>query len=116
MKVISIYRINPENFQGPPTQEMIEKMGALINEMTASGKMIDTGGVVPNGLTSRVRRNGNGSLKVTDGPFTETKEIVGGFAVFDVASKEEVLELTERFLELTGTGECELIEVTGPGE
>jgi len=116
VKVISIYRISPNAAQSPPTPEMIAKMGALINEMQSAGVLVDTGGIIPNGITARVRANGNGSFNVTDGPFTETKEIVGGFAVFEVASKEELLKWTERFLSLTGTGECELIEVTGPPE
>ena len=114
MKVVSIYRIRPDAAQTPPTAEMMSNMGALIDEMKSAGVLIDTGGVIPNGITARVRANGNGSFSVTDGPFTETKEIVGGFAVFEVSSKEELLQWTERFLSLTGTGECELIEVTGP--
>ncbi len=114
MKVVSIYRISRDAVQSPPTPEMIANMGALINEMQSAGVLVDTGGVIPNGITARVRANGNGSISVTDGPFTETKELVGGFAVFEVASKEELMKWTERFLALTGTGECELIEVTGP--
>ncbi len=116
MKVVSIYRIKPDAAQSPPTPEMMANMGALIDEMKTAGVLIDTGGIIPNGITARVRANGNGSFNVTDGPFTETKEIVGGFAVFEVASKDELLKWTERFLSLTGTGECELIEVTGPPE
>jgi hypothetical protein len=68
----------------------------------------------PETMISRVRNSGNGSFTVTDGPFTETKEVIGGFAVFDVSSREGALELTERFLSLAGPGVCELIEVTGP--
>lgn len=114
MKVVSIYRIPADAAQSPPTSEMMANMGALINEMMTAGVLIDTGGVIPNGITARVRANANGTFSTTDGPFTETKEIVGGFAVFEVASKEELLKWTERFLALTKTGECELIEVTGP--
>ena len=102
--------------QSPPTPEMIAKMGKLIEEMKTAGALVDTGGIIPNGIRARVRANGNGSVNVTDGPFAETKEVVGGFAVFEVASKDEVLKWTERFLALTGTGEVELIEVTGPSE
>jgi hypothetical protein len=114
MKVISIYRLDPERLKEAPSQETIEKMGALIGEMQASGLLVDTGGVIPNGMISRVRHNGNGSFSVTDGPFAETKEVVGGFAVFDVSSREEALQATERFLSIAGSGVCELIEVTGP--
>jgi hypothetical protein len=116
MKVISIYRLDPQRYNEPPSPDTMEKMGALIGELQASGVLVDTGGVIPNGMLSRVRRDGNGSLSVTDGPFTETKEVVGGFAVFDVASREQALQLTERFLSIAGPGVCELIEVSGPPE
>lgn len=118
MKIISIFRHNfdPAQAQAPPSPELMEQMGALIGEMMAAGKLVNTGGVVPNGVATRVRHNGNGSFNVTDGPFTETKEVVGGFAVFDVESKEEAVQWTERFLSIAGPGVCELIEVSGPDE
>lgn len=116
MKIVSIYRLDPSRMQEPPSAEMFEKMGALIDEMRASGLLVDTGGVVPSGMLTRLRKGGNGSFSVTDGPFTETKEVVGGFAVFDVASREEALAAARRFLEIAGPGECELIEVTGTPE
>jgi hypothetical protein len=116
MKIISIYRLDPQRMQEPPSQETIEKMGALITELQTEGVMVDTGGVIPNGMMSRVRHNGNGSFSVMDGPFTETKEVIGGFAVFDVSSRDEAIRLTERFLSLAGPGVCELIEVGGPPE
>jgi hypothetical protein len=114
MKILSIYTFDRGANQGPPSNDMIEKMGALIGEMTAAGVLVDTGGVIPTGLSARVRHTGNGSFNVTDGPFAETKEVVGGFAVLNVASKEDAVRWTERFLSLTGTGTCNLIEVSGP--
>lgn len=113
MKIVSVFRLDPQNIK-PPTPEMMAQMGALIGEMQAAGALVDTGGVVPSGVNARVRHNGNGSFAVTDGPFAETKEVVGGFAVFDVASKDEAVKWTERFLSLAGPGVCELIEVSGP--
>ncbi len=114
MKVVSIFRLDPSRMQQPPSPGTYEKMGALITEMQSSGVLVDTGGVIPNGMLTRVRHSGNGSYSVTDGPFAETKEVVGGFAVFDVDSREQALECTRRFLDIAGPGECELIEVTGP--
>lgn len=112
MKIVSIYRMNPEAFAAGPRPELHEQMGQLIAELIASGELVDTGGIIPEGLLTRVRLNGNGSFAVTDGPFTETKEIVGGFALFNVPTRERAIALTERFLALTGSGECELIEVS----
>ena len=112
MKIVSIYRTDPKNFESAPPADMHEKMGKLIARLIASGELVDTGGVVPTGMLTRVRLNGGGTFSVTDGPFTETKELVGGYALFNVPSRERALELTEEFLAVTGHGECELIEVS----
>ena len=112
MKIVSIYRTDPKNFENGPAPDMHEKMGKLIEKFIASGELVDTGGVVPAGMLKRVRLNANGSFSQTDGPFTETKELVGGYALFDVVSHERAIELTKEFLSVTGHGECELIEVT----
>lgn len=116
MKIVSIYRMNPETFAAGPPPGMHEKMGALIGELLASGELVDTGGVIPEGMSIRVRFNGNGSFAVTDGPFAESKEIIGGYALFNVPSRERAMELTERFLSVTGSGECELIEVSSAND
>src|SRR5579863_6239615 len=114
MKFISIFTLDPTNPPPPPDERMYQQMGALIGELMKSGKMLDTGGVMPSGESARVRR-ANGKVSVTDGPFTESKEVVCGFAVFDVESKNEAVELTGRFLALVGTGTCELHEVAPIG-
>ena len=71
-------------------------MGALVGEMMQSGVLVDTGGTSPTNVQFRAQRT-NGSFSVTDGPFTESKEIVGGFAVFDVKSKQEMIDAARRF-------------------
>ena len=86
-------------------------MGRLINELMSEGVLLDTGGVSDGGSSLRVQRAG-GKVSVTDGPFTETKEIVGGFAIFKVNSKDEAIALTRRFLEIAGDGMSELHEVS----
>ena len=110
MKFVSIFRFDPTRATQPDAAKYAE-MGRLIGEMRAAGVLVDTGGVMPNGATIRVRRDG-AQTSVTDGPFTETKEVVGGFAVLDVASKDEALDWTRRFLDCAGDGVSELIEVT----
>ena len=74
-------------------------MAKLGEEGTKSGLLIETGGLTPTALGARVRISG-GKLTVTDGPFAETKEVIGGYAVFQVGSKAEAIEQTMRFMEL----------------
>ena len=112
MKFVSIFKLDPSTFSaGPPDEKTIVAMDRLVKEMMESGVLVDTGGVLPAGASMRVQRSGE-RLTVTDGPFTESKEIVGGFAVLQVHSKDEALACTRRFLEVVGSGTCELHEVS----
>ena len=108
MRFLSIFKTPERNT--PPTQEMIEAMGKLIVEMKQAGTLIATEGCLPTALGARVRRT-NGSFAVTDGPFTEAKEVVGGFALIEATSKEHAIELTKTFLKVAGDGECELRQI-----
>ena len=91
----------------PPTQEEFEKMGELIEEMADAGVLIATDGLLPSALGARVRR-ADGSYSVTDGPFAETKELIAGFAIVDVDSKETAVDLAKRFLAIAGDGVSEI--------
>ena len=91
----------------PPTQDEIAKMGMFIEEMAKSGVLLATDGLQRSSKGARVRLSG-GKLTVTDGPFTETKELIAGFAIVQVKSKAEAIELAERFLKLAGDGESEI--------
>jgi hypothetical protein len=91
----------------PPTQDEMAKMGAFIGELAQSGVLLATDGLQPSSKGARVRLS-NGKLTVTDGPFTETKELIAGFAIVQVKSKAEAIELAERFLKLAGDGESEI--------
>jgi len=82
-------------------------MVRLIEEGLKAGWLLGTEGCLPSELGARVRRTG-GEITVTDGPFAESKEVVGGFALLEVQSKAEAVELTRRFLSVSGDGECEL--------
>jgi hypothetical protein len=86
------------------------EMGKLIEEMTKAGTLLATEGCLPSIMGARVRRAGK-KLTVTDGPFTESKEVIGGFALLQAKSKAEAIELTKRFLNVAGDGECELRQV-----
>jgi hypothetical protein len=111
MKFISIYTTSPANWSTPPTERDIAEMGALIGEMRQAGALLDTGGVMSGGSSVRVDLHAD-NVTVTDGPFTEAKEVVGGFAVLEVASKDEAVAWTRRFLECAGDGTVELHELS----
>ena len=85
-------------------------MGKLVEESFKSGVLLATEGCLPSAAGARVRLSG-GKITVTDGPFTETKEIVGGFALIKAESKQEAIEFTKRFLRIAGDGETEIRQV-----
>lgn len=105
MRFLSIFKAVERN--SPPTQAEMDAMGKLIEQGFKAGWLLSTEGCLPTALGARVRRSGK-KVTVTDGPFTEAKEVVGGFAIFNVKSKEEAVRLTREFLATAGDGECEL--------
>jgi hypothetical protein len=105
-----------------PSKAFLEAMDQLIKEMAKDGcVMVEGVGLHPTSAGARVRL-ADGNLSVTDGPFTEAKEVVGGFAIFDAPSKAEMLKWTQRFMALHKAhlpgweGECEVRQIAGPGE
>lgn len=83
----------------PPPQALMDAIGKLGEEAARKGVMVEMGGLLPSAMGARVRLTG-GRLTVTDGPFTEAKEVIGGYAVYAVKSKEEALEWARRFMAL----------------
>ena len=108
MRFLSIYKTEETN--QTPTLEHVTRMQQLIEEGMKGGWLISTEGCLPSAKGARVRRS-SGKTVVTDGPFTESKELVAGFAILEAASKQEAIELTRKFLEVAGGGECELRQV-----
>lgn len=106
MRFMSLYRPGFESTEAP-SQEHIEAMGRLINEMITAGTLIDTGGMQHSSTGFRVEKTG-ARVTVTDGPFCEAKEVIGGYAILEARDKEHAVELSRRFLELVGGGQCEL--------
>ena len=82
-----------------PSQELIDRIMRLGEKASGEGVMVAMGGLAPTVLGARARLSKNGKITVTDGPFTEAKEVIGGFAIYDVPSKQVALEWTRRFLE-----------------
>ena len=114
MRFLSIYK-SAETGQ-PPTQEEMGRMGALIEKFMKTGELVATEGCLPTTLGARVRKDGS-KVTVKDGPFTESKEVVGGFAILQARSKEHAIELAKQFLEVAGEGECELRQIyEGPAQ
>lgn len=107
--------------QGPPPKSLIDAITKLGEEETKAGTMLGTGGLAPTGQGARVRLSG-GRVSVIDGPFTESKEVVGGYAQFELKSKEEAIESAVRFMELHKKhwpgweGETEVRQMFEPGE
>ena len=95
----------------PPDDKQLAEMGAFIAEMSKAGVLLATGGLDPHG--TRITSSG-GKVTVTDGPFTEAKEAVVGFALVEVRSKEEAIELSRRFWQIVGDGEGVIQQVFGP--
>ena len=108
MKFLSMYKSVEKNV--PPSQEAMVRMGKLVEEGMKAGWLLATEGCLPSALGARVRST-NGKLSVTDGPFTESKEVVGGFAILRANSKEEAIQLAKDFLAVVGEGECELRQI-----
>lgn len=84
---------------GPPPAELIDAIGKLIEEAVNSGTMVSFGGLKPTSSGVRLRIT-KGTVTTTDGPFTEAKEVIGGFSIYNFASREEALEEARRFTEL----------------
>jgi hypothetical protein len=105
MRFLSVHKTSERG--GPPTQEEMAKMGKLIEEGMKAGFLLAVEGCMPSATGARIRLS-NGKLSVTDGPFTESKEVIGGLALLQANSKEEALELVKQFLHTAGDGECEL--------
>ena len=113
MKYLSFVRSSEKYRNAQPPAAMMEAMGQLIEKYTKQGALVDTGGLAPSREGFRMRL-ANGHLTTTDGPFAESKEIIGGWAILKADTKAEILRLTTEFLELHRNywpefeGECEV--------
>jgi len=85
--------------QGPPPAGFMEVMAKLGEDAAKAGTMVLSGGLAATAASTRVRLS-KGQIRAIDGPFTEAKEVFGGYAVFELKSKEEAIERTQRFMEL----------------
>jgi hypothetical protein len=108
MRYLSIYKAPETNT--PPSLEHMARMEKLIEESMKAGVLLATEGCLPSALGARVRRSGD-TVTVTDGPFSESKELIAGFAILQASSKDEAIAMAKKFLDVAGNGECEIRQV-----
>jgi hypothetical protein len=106
MRFISIFTHEGSNV--PPTEGEMAAIGKLIADGMKAGWLIATEGVHFGEAGVRVRKARGGKTIVTDGPFAEAKEVIGGYALLKAESKAEVVKLTKHFLDVVGQGSCEI--------
>jgi hypothetical protein len=112
MRFISIFTHEPVN--RAPTQAEMAAMGKLVEDAMKEGWLLSTEGVCFGAHGFRVHKPANGKLSVTDGPFPEAREVIGGYALLKGSSREEILKHTKRFLEVAGQGTCEIYPLYEP--
>jgi hypothetical protein len=112
MKFLLTYEQNPN--AKPPTPEQMAAIGAYTQKNVESGVVVLTGGLVrpTRGIKIACEK---GKVSVTDGPFAESKELIDGFALVEVSSKEEAIRLASEFMQLAGDGRGEILQVFDPG-
>jgi hypothetical protein len=108
MRILGLLKADASSEAGePPGPELIARVGEFVEEVTKAGVLLATDGLQPSAKGKRVRL-ADGKVSVIDGPFTESKELIASYALFEVKSMEEAVEWTSRFLKVLGEGECEL--------
>jgi hypothetical protein len=114
MRILGMLRADKNSEAGaPPSKELIERMATFVEEVTKAGVMLGSDGLHPSSKGKRVKL-ANGKVTVIDGPFTESKELVASYALFQVKTMDEAVHWTRRFLGVLGQGECELRPIFEP--
>jgi hypothetical protein len=98
MRFIMLVKTDEKKQSGPPSPELMAAIGKLTEEMTRAGVVLETGGLLPSTKGAKLRL-GRGKITVTDGPFTESKELIGGYAILRADSKKEAIEHGRRFMQ-----------------
>jgi hypothetical protein len=116
MRFLALLKADKHSEAGaPPPRDLMEKMGRFIEEITKAGVLLNTAGLHPSSKGSRIRLS-EGKVTVTDGPFTETKELVASYALLETKTKAEAIDWTTRFLKVLGEGECEIRPLYEPSD
>jgi hypothetical protein len=99
VKYLTFIRHSEKYRETPPPAELMAAMGKFVEKSMKDGNVVDTGGLLPSKDGVRLRL-ANGKLTVTDGPFTESKEIIGGWAILEASTKAEAIRIATEFMEL----------------
>jgi hypothetical protein len=99
MKYLSFIRHSEKYRETPPPAALMNAMGELVQKSMKEGILVDTGGLLPSKDGMRVRL-ADGKITTTDGPFTESKEVIGGWAILNAATKADALRMATEFLDL----------------
>lgn len=114
MRILGLLRADKESEAGvPPSPELMARMETFIEKVSKAGVLLASDGLKPSRFGTRVRL-ADGKFTVTDGPFTESKELIASYALFEVRSMADAIAWTKRFLDVLGTGECELRPIFEP--
>jgi len=120
MKYLTFIRHSESYRQSGPPAALMEAMGKFVDKSLQDGTLVDTGGLLPSKDGLRVRL-ADGKITVTDGPFTESKEVIGGWAILNTDSKAEAARIAVEFMELHRkywpefNGESEVRPMFDPG-
>ena len=114
MRFMMLYKPGRED-TAPPTPEHMAEMDRYIEKQSKAGVLITTDGLQHSSKGARVRLS-DGKLTVIDGPFAEAKEVIGGYAIVQVKSKQEAIENAKDFLTFVGGGECEVRQMHDAGD
>ncbi len=116
MRILGLLKADKSSEAGAaPDAALMQRMGEFVEEITRAGVMIATDGLHPSAKGKRVRL-AKGKITVIDGPFTESKELVASYAIFQVSTMAEAVHWTTRFLSVLGEGECELRPIFDPSD
>ena len=115
MRFLAIYTPDPSRTHQQPSPEDMAAMDQFVQESLRNGWVLATGGMLPLSKGARLTASG-GEITVTDGPYTEAKEVVAGYALLQARSKEEAIANCKRFLKLAGDGVSELYPLLEPGD
>jgi hypothetical protein len=116
MKILGLLKADESTERGDmPSPELVSEMGKFMDEVAKTGMLLATDGLKPSSAGKRIRLS-EGKVTVIDGPFTESKELIASYALFQVKTMEEAVEWTTRFLKVLGEGECELRPIWEPSD
>jgi hypothetical protein len=119
MRYMTMLKFDETNSFGPPPPELSAAMGVYIQEGLQSGTVVELGGLLPSDAGAIVSLV-DGTIKVVDGPFTEARELIGGYAVIEVHSKAEAIENARRLMQIHAdhwpgfVGHCEVRQLSDP--